>query len=88
MPLYEGREKGIKEGMKEGMREGLKSGMQEGIRENIIEVLESRFKALNGVKDMISSIEDIDRLRKIFSLSLTIESFEAFKDMIAKMRDN
>lgn len=86
--MSEGREKGMKEGMRKGMKEGLKSGMQQGIRDNIIEVLENRFKAVNGIKDMISSIEDIEQLRKIFRLSLTIESFETFRDTIAKMKNN
>ena len=86
--IKEGIKEGKKEGKKEGIREGLKSGMQQGIRDNIIEVLKNRFSAVNGVKDMISSIEDIDRLKKIFRLSLTIESFEEFRSTIAKMKEN
>ena len=61
--------------------------MQKGIRGDIIELLENRFQAVDGIEEIIDMITEIDELRKIFRMAITVESLEAFKNLILKMKD-
>ena len=60
-------------------------GMQDGIRGNIIETLKIRFQSINGLEDLINTINEIDTLRKVFHLALTTDSLEAFKKKMARI---
>lgn len=73
----------IKNARKEGMEKGIQKGLYDGIRGNIIETLKIRFQSVDGLEDLINTINEVDTLRKVFHLALTSDSLDGFKNNIA-----
>jgi len=85
--LIEGMQQGVQQGIKQGMREGMREGMQQGMRVSILEILENRFQSVDGIKKEINSITEIDQLKTIFRMAIKVESLQALKNFIAKMKN-
>lgn len=56
---WESLKKGLLDGMVEGMKLGVKQGMQQGIRGDIIELLKNRLQAVDGIEEIILTINEI-----------------------------
>ena len=81
--LKEGKEEGIKEGIKEGMKEGEKKGEIKGEQDDVIEALKVRFnKVPEEIKNLVRTIEDLDKLSFLHRSAITIESMEAFSKLL------
>ncbi|MHA1340724.1 MAG: hypothetical protein ACTSRZ_11395, partial [Promethearchaeota archaeon] len=84
--LLEGRKEGREEGRKEGREEGRKEGKIEALKNSIIKLIQSKFaknkEDLDQIIDKINTINDYKQLDDIFNLSLTMDTFDEFKQKI------
>jgi len=75
----------IGEKIKTARAEGLEKGVQQGIRGDIIETLKFRFQSVDGLEDLINTIDEVNTLRKVFHLALTTDSLDTFKKNMARI---
>lgn len=83
----EAREQGLKDGLIEGLTQGMQQGMQQGMRASILEILENRFQSVDGIKEVIDSVAEIDQLKTIFRMAISVDSLEVLRTLIVKMKN-
>ena len=87
-----GIEKGIKLGIQQGIEQGIQQGIQQGAiqtqRENVLGALQLRFQNVSlppFVVQQVNSIDDATLLKKLFNLSLLVESLVKFEQELARL---
>jgi len=89
-----GIEKGIKLGIQQGIQQGMQKGIQQGAierqRENILGVLQVRFQNVSlptFIVQQVNSIDDLALLKKLFNLSVLVESVAKFEKELAQLNN-
>jgi len=83
-----GIEKGIKLGIQQGMQKGVQKGTTQTKREDILGVLQLRFPNISlptFIVQQVNSIDDAALLKKLFNLSVLVESVAKFEKKLAQV---
>lgn len=87
-----GIQKGIKLGIEQGIQKGIQQGMQRGTtqtkREDILSVLQLRFPNVPVsafIAQQVNSIDDTALLKKLFNLSVLVESMATFEQQLVEL---
>ena len=85
-------EKGIQKGIQQGIEQGMQKGMQKGTtqtkREDILGVLQLRFPNVSLpplIVQQVNSIDDTTLLKKLFNLSVLVESMAKFEQQLVEL---
>ena len=81
---------GKAEGLEQGKAEGLEQGKAEGTRKHILEILEIQYgdDTAQDFKPTIESIDDLQRLEKLFRAALQAKNKDEFKKSINDTNEN
>ena len=75
----------IEEGKRTGKQEGKQEGIQEGILQSIVDALTVRFGEVSDeIVTRLDQVENVDMLRSIFRQAMTVDSLDAFVQLLSE----